>query len=92
MIVCWIYYVKQMHGKPLLTSNAAQMVLKYYIVHETEFLKNLHNKMYAFSSATLLARVAVPIEDWIQGTRTYMYALPNIHVCIYTHVYPHIHV
>ena len=54
-------------GRPLLGSNAGAKVLKYFIVNNSRFLKGYHNRVYFYSSGTILARVAMKLKRYMES-------------------------
>ena len=54
-------------GRPLLGSNAGAKVLKYFIVNNSRFLKGYHNRVYFYSSGTILARVGIKLKRYMES-------------------------
>lgn len=48
----------------MLESNAAQNVLKYYIVNENAFVKGAHNRIYPYSSGSIFNVICTGLEIW----------------------------
>ena len=48
-------------------SNAGAKVLKYFMVNNSRFLKGYHNRVYFYSSGTILARVAGKLKRYMQS-------------------------
>jgi len=46
-------------------SNACQMVLKYLLMNRDNFIKALHNRVYAYSSGTKFKLVCEELVEWI---------------------------
>lgn len=46
-------------------SNAATMVLKYFMVNSSTFLKGFHNRTYFYSSGTILTRVGTRLKRYM---------------------------
>ena len=68
-IVCaWLHYIADMKGHPLSTSNCCQLVLKYLLMNQDDFVKAFHNRVYSFSSATKFSTVALKLMEWIKTT------------------------
>lgn len=66
-IICaWLHYIADMKGHPLATANCCELVLKYLLMNQDDFVKAFHNRVYSFSSGTKFAEVAQKLMDWIQ--------------------------
>ena len=51
-------------GHPSLESNAAQSVLKYFMVNEDAFVQGTHNRIYSYSSGTIFNSICTHLEVW----------------------------
>ena len=52
-------------GRPMPSSNACQLVLKYFLIHEKDFKKAYQNRLYYYSSGSVFSVIADPITRWI---------------------------
>ena len=52
-------------GKPSLTSNAAQLVLKYTLLHRKEIVRSWRDRIYYYSSGTMFNIIGGPLEHWL---------------------------
>ena len=52
-------------GRPMLKSNAAQMVLKYLLINRKLVVKAWRQRIYYYSSATTFNSLSPDLEDYI---------------------------
>ena len=52
-------------GRPMPSSNACQLVLKYFLINEKDFKKAFQNRLYYYSSGSVFSKIAEPIDSWI---------------------------
>ena len=64
MVTVWLRYSSLMAGKPLLHSNACQVILKYFMVHDKHFLKAYHNRVYFYSSGSHFSAACSELDNW----------------------------
>ena len=65
IVAAWLYYIANQRGHPLSTSNCCQLILKYILTNQDDFVKAFHNRVYSFSSGTKFAIVSKDLSDWI---------------------------
>ena len=65
IIAAWLYYIADIKGHPLATANCCNLVLKYMLMNQQEFVKAFHNRVYSFSSGTKLSIVSKRLSEWI---------------------------
>ena len=66
MVRVWLDYIVMLKGHPSPESNSCQLVLKYMMINEHEFVKAYHDRMYYFSSGTKFAEVSDPLTKWMK--------------------------
>ena len=69
IVSAWLHYIADMKGHPLATSNCCQLILKYLLMNQDDFVKAFHNRVYAFSSGTKFTMVTKNLSDWIDTMR-----------------------
>jgi hypothetical protein len=76
----WLDYIAKLKGHPLPESNSCQLVLKYMLLNQEQFVKAYHDRMYFFSSGTKFAAVSGPINAWmkLQDRQRAAYAEDNV--------------
>jgi len=65
IVAAWLYYIADLKGHPLANSNCCQLILKYLLTNQDDFVKSFHNRVYSFSSGTKFAIVCKKLSDWI---------------------------
>ena len=61
---CHTMFVQR--GRPKVTSNAAQLVIKYLLVNKSLLSKAWRTRLYYYSSGTLFAKVSGPLAEWLK--------------------------
>ena len=76
----WIAYCSKMKGHPAPTSNAAQKVLLYLVSEQEMLCKTWRNRLYYYSSGTIMQTLTVDFNTWItrQGVDTAMKAIRKV--------------
>lgn len=65
ILVVHLVYVSQMHGRPSITSNAAQKVLKYMMSNVPLVVKAWRQRLYHYASATIFNECTADLKEWI---------------------------
>ena len=65
ILVVHLVYVSQMHGRPSLTSNAAQKVLKYMMSNVSLVVRAWRQRLYHYASATIFNDCTASLKRWI---------------------------
>ena len=82
----WLHYISKLKGHPMPESNSCQLILKYMLLNQDEFVKAYHDRMYYFSSGTKFALVSAPLNAWMdqQDRKRDAYAADHVRHC-YSH-------
>ena len=63
----WVRYSSLMRGKPALSSNACQLVLKYLLLNEEKLAKTWRNRLYFYSSGSVFADLGGDLVQWLDN-------------------------